>query len=344
MALRWIEGFETDQGQTDLERKYAVASNSSAWSTTTGLRLGTALRSSGTTAELRTKALVAAVGNTWTMGFRFRGNTNITVGDHPGGMTLFSGSGDQLEFRFSSPTDNTMVVKVYRGATLLGTSERFFADDWYYLEFQAVVRTATNGSFSVKVDGVTVLTVSGVNTANQGTDGADRVRALLRITNGTSDWDDWYIRDDSTFLGDTVIQGILPTSDGNRTEWTPDTGSTNFDRVDDAAGSPSDSDKVTADTPGLTDLYGYANLTFAGTSTTIHGLQVNTSAFMGTSGTRTLRPKFRQSTTEADGTNFVVPNTTPNGYSEVFAVDPTDSAAWTKAKVDAIEIGVEVVS
>jgi hypothetical protein len=347
-----MEGFEVDQGTTDFTRKYAVAANSGTWNFIAGPKVGSAMQGgSNADAELRTKALVGSVQNTWIVGWRVRGATAATAlsGDRAGGVTLFSGSSSQVEVR-AHFEGSAVTWRVYRGSTLLGESPSFWDSDWSYWEFKILARTSTNGSVQIRKDGVVWYTLSGVNTANSGSDGADRVRFLFQFGNQGS-FDDIYICDGSGaanndyLSGDVVVFGASPSGDGNRVQWTPSRAGTHFDLVNDAPNASSDTTKVKSQTPGQDDLYDYQNLSLVSSGQPIYGVQLGTVGGMETSGNRTLKPLVRDTGgSEAYGTSWNWSDTSPHHEPTIFETNPVTSVVWSKTSIDAAQFGIDLFS
>lgn len=348
MAIRWVEGFENDFEDTDFDRKYDnYAAPATNWTSDDGRRdpNGRSVGNTDNSAELVTPVLVTSPAASWTMGFGFKGPGNLSVTEHAGGITfVLNGSGDQLEFRWNSINDRVMQLRVYRGATLLGSTEGIFTQQWYYIEIKCTIDN-TAGSWEVRADGTVIGSGSGQDTQNQAGSGADQVAIHFRIQNGAALHDDIYIKDDSTYLGDSLVEGLRPDGDGNRTEWTPSSGTSHYVLVDDPAGSPNDTDRVTSDTVGHDDLYTFADSALTDSNSTIHAVMVQSSAGMEASGTRDLRHRHRDSGGSEDvGATFSVVGTAFDHYFDVFETNPALDVAWSNTNLNASEFGVEVVA
>ena len=116
---------------------------------------------------------------------------------------------------------STGAISVYRATsasagTFLGTSDSgvIAANTWHYLEVALTIH-ATLGSVSISVDGRNVLTLTNVNTSN----GVADVNQLQLGPpnnlngNGTFDYDDLYITDSNSTIGERRIETLYPTSD-----------------------------------------------------------------------------------------------------------------------------------
>jgi hypothetical protein len=357
MSLRFVEGFEVDQGTVDFGRKYQTVVNTGTFNFITGPKVGSAMQAGGSAdSELRTKVLVGSPGNVWIVGIRVRAATasgSIGAGDRGGGITLFRGASDQVEIRVHSNGGGAYTWRVYRGATLLGESMSWWDDTWTYWEFKIQARTGTNGSVQIRATDTyhggttTFFTLSGVNTANAGVDGADTVRFKFQYGNNGS-FDDIYINDDQGSLnndylsGDVVVFGASPNGDGARTQWTPSTPGPHFSLVNDPAGSPSDTTKVTSQATGQDELYDYQNLALVRDVLTIYGLMLGTVGGMDTSGTRTIKPLVRSGGTDNFGTPWSWSDTLQHHEPSIYEQNPIGPAAWTKTSIDAAQFGFDL--
>lgn len=333
MALRWFEGFETRQHTTYHSRLYSVVSGD-ATSYPTGRKIGSAARSNAF--SLTTPALVASVGNTWTIGFGLKVET---VGNQ--GIIISNGTGPQMLVQVNAGTTTgafTLVTK--RDVTTLATSPELLIGKWYYVEIQAVVRTSTNGSVAIKIDGAAFSSVASVNTAFQAIDGADRVTFSFG-SGGVTNMDDIYVRDDSTYLGPQVIAGALANGDGASLQWTPSTGSSHFALVDDSLTSPSDSDDNSSNVDGDVDLYEFANMTTLATAATINGVAVVADMKMKSSGAREVNVRYRASGgSTGDFDTFEVGSRSFTEVMTIEAQNPQTAAPWTKTEIDGGQFGI----
>jgi len=381
MALRWFEGFETHRLTVLMGRKYAAGAT---FATVTGTVAGWQSKgfcadcsNNGGTVDLTTPPLVGSVQNSWIMGWAW-------MMDDPGGLSssqttfptvaLHNSVGQQLQFEMvaynseNKPGGFYWRLQVRRGSTVLATSTKIFElSQWYYIEVKATVRTGTNGSFAMRwwtpfstsatVDTFQGATITGINTANQGTDGADRARMSLQSAPLTSSADairadDWYVCDstgsiNNDYLGKQMIEEMQPNGNGNSIVWDLAGGATS---VTDAwaesalAQSTTEDDKrVTSDVTDEKELATYTDLAVH-LKNTIRGVMLHTDHKMDTAGQRNFVPLLRKTTgtpAESEGTQVLVTGTAVTGSSEVFELDPNTGAAWTQTNLNAAEFGVK---
>jgi len=345
MALRWIEGFElygTGTGaatQTGVEAgiaaKWDTSWFSSAGYLAEGRFLGMSLECQGYSG-LGFRRQFPATKTTWIVGFAMKGNTS---------------NGDDILRIFNSldlETDASGRIFVKNGSTTLGTSgdsggeETVFWDGaWHYIELKVVI-DAVAGSWELRVDGIESASGSGVDTGTPA--------SLIEFAADTTGQfiDDIYICDgdgtvNNDFIGPVFIEGLLPTSDGNSSDWTPSSGTDNYALVDENPSDLDGTDSVSTTTQNAKDTYGYDNLTSSPDQ--IRGVQVNTDVRKLTVANQDLAHVARSGTTEAEATPITVNDETDfKTASAVFEQDPDTSAAWTPAGVDAAEFGFKKTS
>ena len=124
-------------------------------------------------------------------------------------------------------------------------------------------------------------------------------------------------------------------------DFTPSAGSVHYSLVAEAPDDDGDASYVESGTVGHKDLYGYQDLT--GTPAAIMAVQLATVARKDDAGSRSLRAVLKSGATTANGATRVL-GTSYALYDDRFEVDPATGAAWTKAGVDALQAGVEVVA
>lgn len=348
MACVWIEGFETHTNTNQLARKYA---------TLTGSVLAQAGRVFGTSAG--PSALVAVTpsfgtDNTIVIGFGARiASHNAAFNSNSQGLYFETGANEQAHVEFESHATNGFRLLIKRGSTTVATSSYFAFAQWHYFEIKLVLRTGTNGAYELRRNGVTDISGSGVNLANNGTDGAD-VFAWRFVSNFSSllRLDDIYINTgagatNNDFLGPQVVEGILPNADGATIQWTQNGAGDHYTSVDDAANlNPDESGgggTIGSDTNGQIDLFGMQDLQQI--TGAVSAVQVGVQLGMAAAGTRTVRNKYRDpDTTEANGDSHVVDSTTFDEFTQVYQLNPASSAAWDVADIDDGQFGLEVVS
>jgi hypothetical protein len=226
-----------------------------------------------------------------------------------------------------------------------------------YLELQVIGISPTAGQMIARVNGVEVINVS--NVATDGATGYTEAHAFwlggagvgyggaLSIAYAGEIWfDDFYATDttddsgagNTGFLGDVRIEELTPNADGYYKEWTPLTGSTHCDMVNEI---PPDDDTTYVSTLGIgaRDTYTYPSIT--PTFGNVKAVVVNIDAQKVDSGSSLICALGRLGTTDglgdtqSIGSNYAI-------WQSVMERDPT-GATWTIANVKLSEYGMKLV-
>lgn len=244
-------------------------------------------------------------------------------------------------------------LSLYRGTsagTLLGTTSngQVANNTWVYLELYAHVDNL--GAYELRVNGVNVLSASGVDTRNGGTSpnvttiGSTYVHNPGILASAQPQIDDLYLMTGdgaggSGFQSEIIIERIAPSAAGNYTQLTPSAGS-NWQNVDEVPFSSSDYNG--SPTPGQKDTYAYTNL--VSTTGTIVGTVLHTATMKNNAGFITGRRVIRIGGSDYNGADYPSFSATMVPHSEVLEVSPATAAAWTISEVNGTEAGFEVRS
>ena len=332
MAMKWIEGFELAGGSDYLQRRYATALSSAT--STPGRLHGRYGRGTLTTPSL-------GLTGTWIIGF------GIFVPSAPDPdenyVALFRAGKEQLRLRVNA----SRYLELVRGVTTVETGVTKLAlETWVYIELKVLVKGGATGTYEVRINQVTEMSDTGVQTGFTTNDDADAVKL---VAGSSSRLDDIYVCDGTgsahtDFLGEQVVEGVLPSGDGASTDWTPSTGSSHYALVDDPATGFDSADYVSATSTGLKDYYEFGNLSFI--SGNINGVAVGVMAALDAAGTRTVRARYRESggTEYGSASPFTVGSTSPAEQITIFGLNPLTASAWTPSEVNAAQFGIELVS
>lgn len=345
MSVLLIEGFETDRSSTYLGRRYDAAVG---WGTDQTGRLQGSSMQGASNSVLRTRSF--GLKSTLTFAFAFQYTSSISSPSNPQ-IVFRRGLTEQCRLQIEGVTSSTFRWVLKRGATTIDTSSSTFATNiWHYFELEVTFNTTT-GSYELRHNQVDVMSGTGANTAGSGSNDADVLD--LQVLNASTRWDDMYLIDDAgtinnSFLGDSVIEGRLPTGDGTLSQWTRSEGAQTFALLDDPADSPApnatqDAELVSSATVGQIDFLTFDPLTFI--EGTIHAIQLMASARLDTLGTsRNVRYKLRSGGSNYDGDSFSVASTAFSVEPMVSETDPDTGVKWTPSGVDSAEFGYELVS
>lgn len=245
-------------------------------------------------------------------------------------------------------------IYVYRGSTspsnLLYTTPSPVVPTSAYVSLQfRVVISDTVGVVQLKVNGESTLTIdlTNIDTRNSGTG------VINNIEIGSSNaqtplidsyYDDVVIWDTSgsvnnTWLGDLRVDSYMPTADGDSATMTPSSGTDHYALVDEVPALGAD--YVYSATVGALDLFQMADM--AHTPETVHAVIPVAQMYKSDAGAREVALSVKSGATSSDGSNTVLA-TGSLKYSRVIESDPNGSVPWTKAAVDALQVGVKVTA
>jgi hypothetical protein len=220
---------------------------------------------------------------------------------------------------------------------------------WHYIEVHYTAKN-TGGIAEIRVDEAVVASVTGDTT----TGAVDDIKFFEFIDDGTNSprylYDDFYILNGSGsemngYQGDVRVSVLKPKADGGVTTMNPLTGLDNFAMVDETI-ADGDTTYVESGIIGASD--DYVNQTFSDisvTPSTVLAVQVCTMAKKTDVGA--INFKNEMVISAARYTDGVVHGATAGAYfttTYIRDTDPSDSAAWTEAKVDAVGSAFSIVS
>lgn len=241
--------------------------------------------------------------------------------------------------------DGNGYINVYRGTiggTLLGSSSGpvIVSNAWQHIEAKVLI-SDTVGTVEVRVEGVPVVELTGQDTANN----ADldiygwAAWHSSSVGNPSMTIKDLVIWDGSgslnnDFLGSVSVYPLLTTSDVSL-NWTPSTGSTGYDLIDESPPND-DTDYIYAPDPApAAAVMGLSNLPADVTS--VKGLYVVARSKKTDGGDGNLQVGLISNAATALGSDRPI-TTSYTYWADVFETDPDTSAAWTPVAVDAADI------
>lgn len=277
----------------------------------------------------------------YTFGFRFV-STNAYGSDQE--ICHLTDASNNLQVTFLTNSGGTITAKRGSGnGVFLGVSSgtNLLQNVWQYIEFQVTI-SATVGTVTVRINGSTVLNLTGVNTLGGG--GAAIIGKSVIGSNQANFVQDMYVTDSNGshnvgFLGDVHVSAYHPTSNGSHTDYTPN-GAANLYQCVNAA-TPTDSTVFASDsTPGDKMSNNLASTSVTGT---IAGV-INIGRMKKTdAGTRTAGLFALNGGTEVDGSSIAL-GTSYAYYQQVLEVDPNTNAPWTNSGFNTLQLGVETLT
>ena len=242
----------------------------------------------------------------------------------------------QLGMNLRTQSDGTLTM--YLNTTPLATSLAQLATGiWQYLEVKIVTHDSA-GSYEVRLNGVDILSDSGLDTQADGT--AYHTGVRLRTGFGiTTQWDDMYILDgtgsaNNDFLGNRQVCPLRPDGDGSTNDWTPLSGN-NSENVDEVQ---LDEDTSYNETNTLNDV-DYYDYAAASGLTTIDGVQI-TSEVKVTAGSMDFVTLIKSDAAEVESNPETITSTSYITKTHLIEEDPNTNTAWTQTGLNAAEFGV----
>lgn len=335
-----IEGFD-DGLQSSKWTSYSVQARGAS----TG-RNGSGVSLSSTSQEM-TKALGAGEDATVTVGFALRATPHAT--NTVGLVQLRSDSGVTTHLLLALTPAGMLAVCRGSVSTVLGTSSSgITSGTWYYVELKATLHD-TAGAAEVRVNGVTVLNLTGIDTKNAGTKTVFDTVAFKSTMLFTSEYDDVYICNaDNTdtagntgFLGDCIITTLYPNGAGTVNGLTGSDGN-NVDNhlLVDEPDTPNTTDYVIHAAVGDLEEYTFADMP---TAAAVKGVFLRAYAATSDAGTAKLKGYARVAGVIAtlDSGELRALSSTYTGVEWRAPLVPSDSTTWTPSKINSAEFGVQ---
>lgn len=290
---------------------------------------------------------------------RVLGGAKTTVGIggaffYPG---LPTGNNQQRLFQFNDAANSPQIqvliqstgtIEVFRGnvAASLGITASPVIVSNAYQHVEAVVFfSQTVGTVEVRVNGVTVLSLSGIDTVATSLVECSQVLVGGGVGGANqferTDLDDFFVYDNTssynnTFIGDRRVLTLFPNANTATADWTAVGAATGYECIDEA--SPNDdTDYISAATSGLVSQFGLQNLP-AGISA-INAVVIVERARKTEAGTANTQVSIVSGASTSNGADK--PLTEIYTYrQDVFQTDPASAAPFTPAEVDALQFKV----
>lgn len=228
-------------------------------------------------------------------------------------------------------------IRDQRGAIVAAGDETVTAQTWHYYE----IRVTVAGSVSLNLDGAEEIAATGGGTWGAGFD-----RVILDGSTPlpyTLYYDDLYVAnidpETPSPLGDVVVTTLWPIADATYSEWTPDTGTDHYARVDEQV-ADGDTSYVKSDTPGDRDTYAFENI--PAMAPAVYAAQLNLMVRKNNAGLREIKPLIRQAAVDYDGPIDALP-TSYDVHSWLLTADPAGDP-WTATTINDDEYGIELVT
>lgn len=226
-------------------------------------------------------------------------------------------------------TTGQLAFSVPGGATTYSSAGIISAKTWAYIEADVVFSASTSGSFTLRYNGVTVLTASSVNTASNG----NGCSGAGPSTGTNCFYDDVYMLNSTSpnnaFFGDTKIIALMPNGNGRVNGWTRFGGSAsgNYTAVNEI---PPDGDTsyVYTATPTTEDCYTIQSLSNV---STVVAVQLSAYARKDDTPSRVLGLGVGNGSTESFPGSGTSLNTSYSYVLLPLDVNPLTTSAWAVA-------------
>ena len=216
-----------------------------------------------------------------------------------------------------------------------------------YQHFEAVLFCATvGGACEVRIDGVTVLNVTGVNTQAQATAVIGQVKVGLFDNVHLTfppymDVDDYALWDtegyqNADFIGDKKVYFLLPNADTAEEDWTPATGADSYEMVNNVP--PNDAQYIQAANPGDLSRFDLTNLPAEVVS--VAGIVALARVVKTDAGNAKIRLGVTSGGDTDTGAELPV-SMAPAYLQSIFELDPDTDAPWTVSGVNACQLQIE---
>lgn len=280
--------------------------------------------------------------DTWIAGtaFKFDVNPNATI--HL--IAFYDGANDQSSLYITN-THKLAVGRAGSGVIHATGSTTLMPNVWYYLELKATIHNTT-GSIEARINGVSEVSATNVNTRTSGNNYANRIIFGGQAgIGGLNYWDDLYIHDgtgtkNNNFSGNCMVYPSIQEEAGFYNQWNGTPGP-NVDNIRDLSGSDGDLTYNYSDTVNQIDTFKMTNAPISAGN--VLAVQHRITARTDGAGARTIALVER-----VNGTDYVATaKSVPGSYGPLrynVDVNPDTGDYYTAAEYAAAEQGYKLIS
>lgn len=341
--IRFIDGFD-HYPSGNLLMKWSRRNNSTIDAMTNGT---VRFPGSGQSMSLRGGTILKTLTSqtTWILGCGFRWTVVTSTGPI---FIISNGTTDIASLELNGSAKLKVVAQLSSGNTTLVTGTTVVVPGvWYYIEWKFTCAASTGLiSTEVRIAGVSDISVAATSGGST-TAGTTADTVGLGAPNNSFDcfFDDFYACDSSgsvnnDFLGDIRIETLYPTGAGYQSDFSHNTGSSNWSAVDELQVN-NDTDYIFASTVNSIDAFAMADMTSS--PPLIMGVQTVVIARKDDAGAKT----FAQ-LTRISGANYLgATQVLYDSYyfnTRMMELSPATSTTWTATEVNGIEMGVKILS
>lgn len=321
MSVIFVEGFEefgTSGSQSGMNRKFSSVSFPTI-TMGTGRVVGQSIVCAAGSQEFRRTALPSSAA--YTIGIAYK---RLSTGTH---TITFADAGGSRQITIRTQSSQRIDLCTGLSTQVAVSANDVLPVDGSFHYITAFIDSA-NSVARIEVDGVQVISYAGSL-------GSAIDAVGLASSSGTGcEFDDWFVSDNELHE-ECIVLTQFPTGDGDTTDFTPDTGTDNYARVDD---NPSDEDTsyVEGSSDGNLDLYTFDAIT----QTDVLAVQVNL-VCKTPSSTDNVEPSIKSGGTVYNGASESI-GTTYETAIAVFNDDPDTSSAWIYSDLNNAQFGGEI--
>lgn len=233
------------------------------------------------------------------------------------------------------------------GTVLATSSEAVTASAWHHIEAK-ITFSNTTGATEVRLNGnaVSALTLTNVDTVNTAVTTCSQIAVVAPYHVSVSFYSQWF-RDfviwdtagsiNNDFFGPCVVGNFKPTSDVSF-NWTPSTGSTGYDLIDES-GPPVDSDYISADVTQTTQSeFGLENL--PADVTTVRGLMLVSRMWASDGGDCKIQMGVKSNGDQGLGTDRQI-TTAPTYWTDIMETSPDTGVQFTPTEFNAATFTID---
>lgn len=337
MKVRLIEGFDpypTVSGVLGVESRWIV--NGGSGLTLTGGRFGgQCIRNSAAGAAI-SAAFLGAPLRIGSVGVAYQ-----TVSSASALSQFMSIRDTNNDVQFTLAVDQLGRMFAYRGnmtTFLVQASVTLTVGVWYYIEVEYSIDTGA-GYLRVFVNGSPIINFTGNTQGIAGVNTSARVGLFGSGVSGhLMSFDDIYVSDRATRFGECRVEPLRPNGDTATKGFTPNAGVDNYARVNEVL-TDGDTSYVYSSLVGAEDLYDIDNLSV--TPQNIFAVQTRVVARKDDVATRVIQAGLKSGATTVYGSDFFLASSYTTKV-DIYEEDPNTTAAWTKAAIDALQIGQKI--
>lgn len=254
-------------------------------------------------------------------------------------LELLDGTTPQCTVVFRSDGVILLTSGDASGSVLATYTGAFLASTWTALEFEITI-DASAGALHVRENGSASFNATGLNTRPVSTNNYANALHIGTANSINHVIDDfiWFSTSGAapnTWVGDMRAVVLRPSADTAQKDFTPNSGSANFSRVNEAQ-QDGDTTTVSDATVGHNDLYDLDDL--ATPPLSIVAVQTRGMMRKSDAGARAGQVQLKSGSTTVTSTVLSL-STTYQYVNRLDTVDPDTTAAWTATAVNALKAG-----